>query len=180
MVTSHPVEEHTLRQAIAKHVERCDHAGASAHGDDAVSVNAVDPDADPGDGEEMEDIGNLGSYLSEYIGGFPENIEGRLLHELLFQAVTWATNTKRVRRSQGVVRLARRGREIRDEFEDAPPVPDYGDDGREWEVRAIADGDGERPPSQRGVSFMVPIRVEVGGESVRERGQPPPQQNEAE
>jgi hypothetical protein len=179
VVTSHPVEEATLRRAVDKHVQRCEFAGPAAHGDGAVSISAVDPDADPEDADGVEDIGNLGSYLSEYIGGFAGDIEDRPLYELMFQAVTWATNTKRVRRSQGAVRLAERGRRVRDEFEDAPPVPDYDADMREWEVLAIADGDGERrPPSQKGTSFMVSILTGGSGAAGQggptARGQPPP------
>jgi hypothetical protein len=121
-------------------------------------VNRVDPDAEE---EDAESIGNLGSYLSEYIGGYPGDLEDRELHELMFQSVCWATNTKRVRRSQGACRLSRRGQQVRDRFEDAPPVPERSQDDREWRCHAIEKKSGERhPPNQRGSGLMVPILTE--------------------
>jgi hypothetical protein len=155
---SHPVDEETFAPVVRKHIEKCEHAGEAAHdlraGDPEerpVSVNAVDPDSDP----EGEEIGNLGSYLSEYIGGFTEDLEERPLYELLFQATAWSQGRQRVRYSNGANALAREGRARRaeeGEVEMAPTEPG-------WSVKAIENtASGERhPPAQGGADYMVSI-----------------------
>jgi hypothetical protein len=76
---------------MRSHVENCGPAGWEAHrpdGDgDPVSVN--------------DDVNNLGSYISEYIGIFGEEALDRPITEQMFYAVTWATNTRRVDFSNG-------------------------------------------------------------------------------
>jgi hypothetical protein len=59
-------------------------AGSEAHAvqGDAVSVN--------------DDIENMGSYISEYLGIFGEEALDRPLKEQMFFATAWATNTRRL------------------------------------------------------------------------------------
>ena len=155
---SHPVEEEMFHSVIEKHVEKCEYAGREAHDvsaadpdDRPISVNAVDPDSD----SEGEEIGNLGSYLSEYIGGFSGELEERPMHELLFQATAWSQGRQRVRYSNGAGALARQGRERRARNgETEIHVPEPG-----WDVKAIENtASGERhPPAQNGSDYMVTI-----------------------
>jgi hypothetical protein len=59
-------------------------AGSEAHAveGDAVSVN--------------DDVENMGSYISEYLGIFGEEALDRPLKEQMFFATCWATNTRRL------------------------------------------------------------------------------------
>jgi hypothetical protein len=74
---------------MSSHVGRCDSAGWNAHdpAGDAVSVN--------------DDVNNLGSYISEYIGIFGDETLERPISEQAFYATTWATGTRRVDFSNG-------------------------------------------------------------------------------
>jgi len=64
-------------------------AGTEAHdvNGDAVSVN--------------DDVENMGSYLSEYMGIFGEEALERPMKEQMFFATAWATNTRRLDFGQG-------------------------------------------------------------------------------
>lgn len=55
-------------------------------------------------------IGNLGSYIGEYIGAHGEALFDRGLDELIFRSAVWATGTQLVRFSTGANRM------IRDDF----------------------------------------------------------------
>jgi hypothetical protein len=166
---SHEIPEEAFRPVMEKHVEKCEGAEWSAHDIDhskpekrPVSVNAVDPSEGDIDRDVVEgmawlmdeeqptwDIGNVASYVSEYIGGFSGPVDERPLYELLFQAVCWSTNTQRVRPSNGANKLSEQGRIRRKGLD----LPEPG-----WEVSAIENERGERhPPSQKGSSFMVEI-----------------------
>jgi hypothetical protein len=105
-----PVEEADFRPVVDAHLRSCDPAGPEAHDyhsadpeDRPISVNRVDPDVDPNveDVEELDAIGNLGSYLAEYIGSHGEALFDRSVEELAFRAVCWATGTQRVTFSTG-------------------------------------------------------------------------------
>jgi hypothetical protein len=78
-----------FRPVMESHVRSCDSAGWDAHrpGSNAVSVN--------------DDVNNLGSYISEYIGIFGDETLERPITEQMFYAVTWATGTRRVDFSNG-------------------------------------------------------------------------------
>jgi hypothetical protein len=153
--------ERAFHSVIEKHVEKCEHAGREAHDvsaadpdDRPVSVNAVEPDSD----SEGEEIGNLGSYLSAYIGGFSGELEERPMHELLFQATAWSQGRQRVRYSNGAGALARQGRERRARNGEAEiHVPEPG-----WDLKAIENTvSGVRhPPAQEGSGYMVTILEE--------------------
>jgi hypothetical protein len=87
-----------FRSVMESHVRNCGPAGREAHrveGDDAaVSVN--------------DDVENLGSYVSEYIGIFGDETLNRPMKEQMFYAVTWATNTRRVDFSNGAQEMMNR------------------------------------------------------------------------
>lgn len=153
---SHELDREMFAPVMEKHVEECQIAGSEAHrvhGEDrAVSVNSVDPSKEYDPDEELEDITNLGSYLSEYIGAFSEGeFLERPVHELVFYAACWATGRQRVRFSNGANRMARVGQELRD------AVPEPSEPG--WSVKEIERPDGEsHPPHTGGGIEMVPIR----------------------
>jgi hypothetical protein len=75
--------------AMRSHVANCEPAGWEAHRPDgnAVSLN--------------DDVNNLGSYISEYIGIFGEEVLERPVSEQAFYATCWATGTRRVDFSNG-------------------------------------------------------------------------------
>jgi len=82
---------------MESHVENCRPAGWEAHrpeGQGAVSVN--------------DEVNNLGSYISEYIGIFGDEALDRPITEQMFYAVTWATNTRRVDFSNGAHEVMKR------------------------------------------------------------------------
>ena len=85
------VEAETFGPVFESYVSNVEAAGTEAHrveGDDAaISIN--------------DNVENLGSYLSEYIGQYGEKLQERGLQEQLFYATTWATNTRRVDFSNG-------------------------------------------------------------------------------
>jgi len=74
---------------MRSHVENCGPAGWDAHrpDGDAVSLNS--------------DVNNLGTYISEYIGIFGEEVLERPMKEQMFYATCWATGTRRVDFSNG-------------------------------------------------------------------------------
>ena len=77
---------------LSSYVSNVKPAGSKAHTvDEAVSVN--------------DDVENIGSYLSEYLGAFGDPVTDRPLDQQLFYAVTWATNTRRLDFSNGAQRL---------------------------------------------------------------------------
>jgi hypothetical protein len=108
-------------------------AGSEAHTvDEAVSVN--------------DDVENLGSYISEYIGIFGDETLNRPIHEQMFYAVTWATNTRRVEFSNGAQELIageqfRRETglkpEQRGQAEGDSEGAESGESGEQWEVNSI-------------------------------------------
>lgn len=85
------IEPETFGPVFESYVSNVEAAGTEAHrveGDDAaISIN--------------ENVENLGSYLSEYIGQYGEELTERSLEEQIFYATTWATNTRRVDFSNG-------------------------------------------------------------------------------
>jgi len=85
------LEADTFRPVFDSYTSNVTAAGSKAHrveGDDAaISIN--------------DDVENLGSYLSEYIGQYGEKLTERSLNEQVFYATTWATNTRRVDFSNG-------------------------------------------------------------------------------
>ena len=82
------LEAREFRPVMESHTRACESAGSEAHTvENAVSVN--------------DEIENLGTYISEYIGVFGEEPTERRVEEQMFYAVTWATQTRRVDFSNG-------------------------------------------------------------------------------
>lgn len=98
-----------FHNVIDAHLRNCEIAGADAHNyhekdQGVISVSRVDTDLEPGEdgyAEELEEIGNVGSYIAEYIGAHGEELLDRGLDELQHRAVCWATGTQRIRFSDG-------------------------------------------------------------------------------
>jgi hypothetical protein len=83
------LEAEDFEPVMRSHTENCGPAGWEAHepAGDSVSVR--------------DDVENLGSYISEYIGIFGEEALSRSMTEQMFYATCWATNTRRVDFSTG-------------------------------------------------------------------------------
>lgn len=92
------LDHEQFEPVMRSHVENCGPAGSEAHQVDgenaAVSVN--------------DDVNNLGSYISEYIGIFGDETLERPITEQMFYATCWATNTRRVDFSNGAHGVMRR------------------------------------------------------------------------
>jgi hypothetical protein len=73
-----------FRPFMGSYVDNTPGAGSEAHdvNGDAVSVN--------------DDVNNMGSYISEYLGIFGEEALDRPITEQMFYATCWATNTRRL------------------------------------------------------------------------------------
>jgi hypothetical protein len=66
----------------------------------------VDTALNPEDYDGSEDVvGNLGSYVAEYIGAYGNELLDRSVEELAFRATCWATSTNRVDFSNGAQEL---------------------------------------------------------------------------
>jgi hypothetical protein len=178
--TSHTVDRAMFAPVLGKHVEKCPIAAPEAHrvnGEDrSVSVNAVDPTVDPDDLDpESEEsplgaVGNLGSYLAEYIGAFGDDDAGfleRPVHELVFYMACWASETQRVRFSNGANRLARAGERIRKGEE--VPEPDE----EEWKLKEIERPDGETHPPHTGGGVET-VKIEGADHIDPPKVHPPP------
>jgi hypothetical protein len=109
-------------------------AGTEAHTvENAVSVN--------------DDVENLGSYISEYIGIFGDEVLDRPIYQQMFYAVSWATNTRRVDFSNGAQEIIS-GEQFR----------------RETGLK----------PEQRGEAGVGSASVESGGERSQPEGEVDP------
>jgi hypothetical protein len=133
---------------MRSHVENCRSAGSKAHDPAGDSVSVRD------------DVENLGSYISEYIGIFGDETLNRPMTEQMFYAVTWATNTRRVdfsngaqdlmsreqfRRETGLRPEDRGGKSLERWKETGDPDGDTGPDVGGWEVSSICTVNHRRP-----------------------------------
>ncbi|MDY6775036.1 MAG: hypothetical protein SV253_03010, partial [Halobacteria archaeon] len=112
------VSRDLFRQPVEAHLRNCVGAGKEAHVD-AVSVNRVtrrDRDEDYLNSDE-EYINNLSAYLSSYMTDTFEEIEERPAHVQEFNALLWATETRRVSYSQNAYEYMELGRELRGDDE---------------------------------------------------------------
>ncbi len=139
-----PVTAEDFRPVMRSYVGEVGPAGSEAHGlteanlGDAVSVN--------------DDVENLGSYISEYIGIFGEEPTERPVSEQMFYATCWATGTRRVDFSNGAHELMgkeqfrretglnpdSRGGDVVDEWRET-------DEGSEWSASSICRVSGGEP-----------------------------------
>jgi hypothetical protein len=133
---------------LSKYTETVKSAGSDAHTvDESVSVN--------------DNVENMGSYISEYIGVWEEETLNRPTSEQLFYSITWATNTRRVEFSRGAQEMIRADRERQRREETGTTPEDRGsDEGPTWEATeiVIVDDEGDRhggEPSAGGVNTEV-------------------------
>jgi hypothetical protein len=123
------VTHDTFKPAIDAHLRHCSIAGPDAHNyhdheHGPISINAIEPGDCHGDayGDE-EPIGNLGSYIGEYIGAHGDELFERSIEELQFRATCWATGTQRVRFSNGANELIKQHRSPSPDGGPAETVP---------------------------------------------------------
>jgi hypothetical protein len=88
------------------YVEEVEAAHPAAHAPEGGSVSV------------NHEVNNVGSYVSEYIGGYGERAVERPMHEQQFYAVAWATGTQRVTFSNGANEMIREAEERRERREE--------------------------------------------------------------
>lgn len=154
---SHHLDEEMFHSTIDKHVEACEYAERAAHDyhhekshKRPISVNRVAP------GDEDCGIGNLGSYLAEYIGGFSGEPPDRPIYELVFQSVVWSTGTQRVRASNGANKLAAKGRQKRAESGETE-IHTTDESWTAVGIENVESGESRPVASKGGCKYMVPI-----------------------
>ena len=124
-----------FQPAMRSYYQNCDPAGWEAHTpENAVSVS--------------HEVDNMASYLSEYVGVYGDDPLERPIHQQMFYACTWATNTRRVEfsgRAQELIRADRYRREtgLRPEDRGGECMEEWSTDGAEsgesgWSVDSIA------------------------------------------
>jgi len=95
LVIDGEVTETDLRPIVEKHVEKCDFAGESAHGESAIEVREPD---------ELDDIGQ---YVSDYASVAPVDLFDREPEFQAFAASAAAANYRTVTRSEAAREAAR-------------------------------------------------------------------------
>jgi hypothetical protein len=192
------IEASQFAPVMRKHVEKTSSAGWDAHCNDPCSEHAGEgPDNWQSVGGGCDDchnpvsvndnVENVGSYISEYLGAFGEDITERPVSEQLFYAVTWATNTRRLDFSNGAQELIkddefRRETGLRPEDRGAaesdiqPPQPDTeNDEDSDWSVDSICYVHGGSPdyadPTAGGVD-TTPIDGSLGADPPKDMGPP--------
>lgn len=125
------ITESDFHNVIDEHLRLCDIAHRDAHNyyhpdseKKPISVRRIDPDLDPEDYDGSEDVvGNVASYLAEYIGAAAESeLFDRSPEELYFRAACWSSGTQRVRFSTGANEMIRRDRDEPRRVEAMGPV----------------------------------------------------------
>jgi hypothetical protein len=123
------LEGERFEPVMRSYVENTKPAGSEAHTiEEAVSVN--------------DNVENLGTYISEYIGIFGDDTLSRSMKEQMFYAVTWATQTRRVEFSNGAQSLMKREKFRRDTG--LEPERIGSDIVDEWDGRNDSSGGGGR------------------------------------
>ena len=113
-----------FERVIDKHVEVCDPAGWSAHDYTQIDDYLLD---DTGCISMNADVGNLGSYLAAYMGGYTEDLLDKPIEYVAWGAVYWSAARRRTSRSQTVNQAIRADRcEQRAEFEDSGQTDSHG------------------------------------------------------
>jgi len=114
-----------FERVIDKHLEVCDLAGWSAHNYDAIDDYLHE---DNGCISMNADVGNLGSYLAAYMGGYTEDLLDKPIEYIAWGAVYWSAARRRTSRSQTVNQAIRADRcEQRAENEDSGQVDPHGE-----------------------------------------------------
>ena len=148
---------------IEAHLRNCGRAGEEAHDladDSTVSVNHVGAD------RAEDTIGNLGTYLAEYLGAYGDEALEAPDHQQKANAVLWATGKRRWRPSRGAQEYMATNR---------------GDDEgvSEWELVGMKDANGdvhEVAEGAGGVSRFTTDYTELGVDETD--GEPPPKWGE--
>jgi hypothetical protein len=156
---------------MRSHVENCRPAGWDAHRNrpcEEHATEAVTPWKAAVSGCDdcdvpvsvKDDVGDLGCYISEYIGIFGDETLNRPMTEQMFYATCWATNTRRVDFSNGAhdlmnkeqfrretgLRPEDRGGECFEDWKEHGVVNETGNERpREWGVKSICSVEGGRP-----------------------------------
>lgn len=152
----------TFEQVIEAHVQNCDLAGWSAHDvedDDTISVRHAGSDRErwranhamaEGTDHERDGIGNLASYLSEYLGTFGGDPLEAEENQQMANAVLWLTGRQRWRPSNGAQEYMK---------------TEESEDESDWEFLGIEDADGEihEVESGGGVTRIDSARVTSSG-----------------
>jgi len=132
------VRREDFQGCIDSHLRNCHGAGYSAHRyEECIDVRRVGAERRDGDV-----IGNLSAYLSAYMAESFDEPDERPKHVRRFNALLWATNTRRVSYSENAYDFMETGRELRKDDDDAPDVDD-GDDLELIGYSPDGDGDGE-------------------------------------
>ena len=142
------VRREDFHGAIDAHLRNCPVAERPAHEyEDCIDVRRVGTEGEReaqewfGDDDGADVIGNLSAYLSAYMAESFTEPDDRPKHVRRFNALLWATNTRRVSYSQNAYSFMETGRELREEDDDAP---DLEDDGEELELIGFSpDGDAD-------------------------------------
>ncbi len=182
---------------MKSYVEACKPAGWEAHRPSGTPCSehetAVSECSDCKTPVSVNDeVNNLGSYISEYIGIFGEEALNRPMKEQMFNAVAWATGTRRVEFSNGAQDMMRReqfrretglrpsdrGGETMEKWEETGDI-DGDDDGPEWAANAIVEvaafgGSRERHNPGGGGARTTAIDGSPGTDPPADRGGPPP------
>ena len=122
-----PVTRSDLAPVIEAHVRNCEYAQPAAHDtsdDDTISIRRVGADRDE------DTIGNLGTYLAEYLGAYGDDPLEAPEHVQMGNAILWATGKQRWRPSNGA-----------QQYMTNPQTADD-DDTSDWELVGI-ERDGE-------------------------------------
>jgi hypothetical protein len=121
-----PVGAEAFRSVFEAHLRNCDRAGAEAHDlDDEGTVSVKHVGADRAE----DRIGNLGTYLAEYLGTYGDDPLEAPENQQMANAVVWATGKRRWQPSRGAQEYMATNR--------------GGDEPSPWEFVGIEDGDGE-------------------------------------
>lgn len=95
------VDAETFEPVIDAHLRNCELAERDAHEyENVIDVKRVAGSRD----RELDEIGNLGSYLAEYLGMYDEDPLDAPEHVQAFNALLWATGRQRWRPSNGAQR----------------------------------------------------------------------------
>ena len=114
-----------FERVIDKHLEECDPAGWSAHDYDAIDDYLHEDD---GCISMNADVGNLGSYLAAYMGGYTEDLLDKPIEYIAWGAIYWSAARRRTSRSQTVNQAIRADRcEQRAEYDDSGQSESHGD-----------------------------------------------------
>lgn len=86
-----------LERVIDKHVSECEYATFGAH-----DYTAIDDYVEEDDGciSLNADVGNLGSYMAAYMGGYTEDLLDKPIEYIAWGAIYWATARRRTSRSK--------------------------------------------------------------------------------